>query len=248
MTAQAYSELMNEDNTEFAKCPLKWNCEKCDKSLCLRIVAVADLPTRCGRFNVIGFMNNKDKKDHIMLVKGEVIGGDGILTRLHSSCVTGDALGSLRCDCRSQLEKSLTMIQRAKSGVLLYMQQEGRGIGLTNKIRAYMLQDRGDDTYEANVDLGFKADERDYEVAAAMLGRLHIRSVKLLTNSPEKIAAMERYGVKIIKRIPLETRPNRYNRSYLETKKTRFGHLLSLRSTNEKSNSSSKDPTESIVH
>jgi GTP cyclohydrolase II len=235
MTVPAYGELMNEDSAQFARCPLKWDCAKCDKSLCLRIVAVADLPTRCGRFNVIGFMNNKDKKDHIMLVKGDVIGRDGVLTRLHSSCATGDALGSLRCDCRSQLEKSLTMIQRAKFGVLLYMQQEGRGIGLTNKIRAYMLQDRGDDTYDANVDLGFKADERDYEVAAAMLGRLHIRSIKLLTNNPEKIAALEHYGVKIIERIPLETRPNKYNRVYLETKKARFGHLLSLRNTLDES-------------
>jgi len=129
----------------------------------------------------------------------------------------------------------LTMIHRAKLGISLYMQQGGRGIGLTNKIRAYMLQDRGDDTYEVNVDLGFKADERDYEVAATMLGRLHIRSIKLLTNNPEKIAALERYGVKITRRIPLETRSNRYNRRYLETKKTRLGHFLSLRSTPGKS-------------
>jgi GTP cyclohydrolase II len=220
--------MLDEDNAEFAKCPLKWDCDKCDKSLCLKIVAVADLPTRCGRFTVVAFTNNKDKKDHIMLLKGNVVGRENVLTRLHSSCVTGDALGSLRCDCRAQLEKSLTMIEREKVGVLLYLQQEGRGIGLTNKIKAYMLQDMGDDTYQANIDLGFKPDERQYEIPAAILTRFNIKSIRLLTNNPEKIECLERYGVKIKERVPLETRPNKYNRSYLETKKTRLGHLLSV--------------------
>lgn len=223
-----YREMLNEDNADFARCPLKWDCDKCDKTLCLRIVAIADLPTRCGRFSVVAFTNNKDKKDHIMLLKGNVMGRENVLTRLHSSCVTGDALGSLRCDCRSQLEKSLTMIEKEKAGVLLYLQQEGRGIGLTNKIKAYMLQDMGDDTYQANIDLGFKADEREYEIPAAMLTRFSIKSIRLLTNNPEKIEGLERYGVKIKERVPLETRPNKYNRPYLQTKKARLGHLLSV--------------------
>jgi 3,4-dihydroxy 2-butanone 4-phosphate synthase/GTP cyclohydrolase II len=174
-------------------------------------------------------MNNKDKKDHIMVVKGNVLHGESVLTRLHSSCVTGDALGSLRCDCGPQLSLAMHKIEREGRGILLYMQQEGRGIGLTNKIITYMLQDLGADTYEANVDLGFKADERDYEVAAAMLTSLDVKSIRLLTNNPEKIAQLKRFGVEVKERIPLETRPTKYNWSYLETKKARFGHILSLR-------------------
>jgi GTP cyclohydrolase II len=195
----------------------------------LRIVALADFPTQHGHFNILGYLNNKDKKDHIMVVKGNVVHGEDVLTRLHSSCVTGDALGSLRCDCGPQLAKALNKLEKAGRGILLYMQQEGRGIGLTNKIITYMLQDLGADTYDANVDLGFKADERDYEVAAAMLKSLDVRSIRLLTNNPEKIVQLRRFGVGVKERVPLETRPTKYNRSYLETKKTRFGHILSLR-------------------
>jgi GTP cyclohydrolase II len=232
MTESGFMQMMRQDTEEYNTCPLHWDCEKCDKSLCLRIVAVADFPTIHGHFKIIGFLNNKDKKDHIMLVKGNVAGRENILTRLHSSCVTGDALGSLRCDCGPQLAKSLTQIDKEGCGLLLYMQQEGRGIGLTNKIRAYMLEDLGEDTYDANVDLGFKPDERSYELAAAMLKRFNVRSLRLLTNNPGKITELERYGVKINERVPLEISPNKYNRSYLETKKTRFGHLLSLQTAN----------------
>lgn len=231
MIDSSYKELMKRDTEEFNSCVLKWDCENCDKTLCLRIVALADFPTRHGHFNVVGFLNNKDKKDHIMVVKGNVVHGENILTRLHSSCVTGDALGSMRCDCGPQLAKSLTIMEREGLGALLYMQQEGRGIGLTNKIITYMLQDLGADTYDANVDLGFKADERQYEIAAAMLRSLDIRGIRLLTNNPSKIVELSRYGVEVRERIPLEVRPNKYNRSYLETKKTRFGHFLSLRTT-----------------
>ena len=227
-------DMMKQDTEIYNNCPLKWECERCDKQLCLRIVAVADFPTCDGHFKLIAFFNNKDRKDHIMVVKGSIVGKENVLTRLHSSCVTGDALGSLRCDCGPQLSKSLKEIDREGLGVLLYMQQEGRGIGLTNKIRAYMLEDLGEDTYEANVDLGFKPDERDYEVAAAMLKRFDIRSIRILTNNPGKIEQLERYGVKISERVPLQVRPNRYNRSYLQTKKTRFGHLLTVSAKSRK--------------
>lgn len=229
MIEKSYKQIMEKDTQEYNSCPLKWDCENCDKSLCLRIVALADFPTQHGHFNILGYLNNKDKKDHIMVVKGNVVHGEDVLTRLHSSCVTGDALGSLRCDCGPQLAKALNKLEKAGRGILLYMQQEGRGIGLTNKIITYMLQDLGADTYDANVDLGFKADERDYEVAAAMLKSLDVRSIRLLTNNPEKIVQLRRFGVGVKERVPLETRPTKYNRSYLETKKTRFGHILSLR-------------------
>jgi len=234
MKQSSYRRIMNRLDEEYKSCKFKWDCENCDKTLCLRIAAIADFPTMYGHFGVIAFMNNKDKKDHIMVVKGDVVQGEGVLTRLHSSCVTGDVLGSLRCDCGPQLSKSLQMIEKEGLGILLYMQQEGRGIGLTNKIRAYMLQDSGSDTYEANIDLGFQPDERQYELAAAMLSKLGVKSIKLLTNNPEKIRELESFGVVIKKRIPLETRPSRYNRSYLQTKKERFGHLLSIESLSEK--------------
>jgi 3,4-dihydroxy 2-butanone 4-phosphate synthase/GTP cyclohydrolase II len=242
MVQASYNEMLKQDIDEYNSCALKWDCKNCDKTLCLRIIAIADFPTQRGHFNVVGFLNNKDKKDHIMVVKGNIFHGENILTRLHSSCVTGDALGSLRCDCGDQLDLSLDMIERQGLGILLYMQQEGRGIGLTNKIRAYMLEDAGEDTYDANVDLGFKPDERSYELAAAMLKKFDVRSIRLLTNNPAKITELERYGVKIEERVPIETHPNKYNRAYLETKKTRFGHLLSLRTTTGKPKRSANHP------
>jgi GTP cyclohydrolase II len=228
MAERYYLDMMKQDTDVYNSCPLNRDCENCDKHLCLRIVAVADFPTREGHFNLVAFVNNKDKKDHIMIVKGNVIGRENMLTRVHSSCVTGDALGSLRCDCGPQLAKSLRKIDKEGRGVLLYMQQEGRGIGLMNKIRTYMLEDLGEDTYESMVDLGFKPDERDYEVAAAMLNRFDIKSIRLMTNNPGKIEQLERYGVRISERVPVQIRPNKYNRFYLQTKKTRFGHLLSV--------------------
>ncbi len=234
MRHSSYQRIMDTLDKEYKSCNFKWDCENCDRKLCLRIAAIADFPTTYGHFEIIAFTNNKDGKDHLMLVKGSVIHGKSILTRLHSSCVTGDVLGSLRCDCGPQLSKSLQMIEKEGLGILLYMQQEGRGIGLTNKIKAYMLQDAGDDTYEANVDLGFEPDERQYELAAAMLSKLNVKSIRLLTNNPEKMKQLKSYGVVVKERIPLETRPNKYNRSYLQTKKERFGHFLSLRSTPRK--------------
>jgi 3,4-dihydroxy 2-butanone 4-phosphate synthase/GTP cyclohydrolase II len=228
----SYDEILKEDAEEYGSCEFDWNCEKCYKSLCLRIVALANFPSRYGFFKVVAFENNKDGKDHIMVVKGDVEGAENVLTRVHSSCVTGDVLGSLRCDCGDQLEKALQMIEKEGQGVLLYMQQEGRGIGLTNKIKAYMYQDRGIDTYSANVLLGFPADPRTYELAAAMLKKFRILSIRLLTNNPQKIRDLEEFGVRIKERIPIEIPPNSFNRFYLETKKDKFGHLLSL-STDE---------------
>lgn len=228
MEESSYYRIMEVNAQEHSSCPFKWDCENCYKSLCLRIVAVADFPTASGRFKIIGFTNNKDKKDHIAVVKGDVVGKESVLTRLHSSCLTGDVLGSLRCDCGPQLRRSVSLIEQDGMGVLLYMQQEGRGIGLTSKLKAYMLQDLGSDTYDANVSLGFKPDERQYELAAAMLSKLRVRNIRLLTNNPQKVKELQKYGVKIEERVPLEIPPNQYNRAYLETKKARFGHLLSL--------------------
>ena len=155
-------------------------------------------------------------------------GKDGVLTRLHSSCLTGDALGSLRCDCGPQLQTALALLEQEKHGIHLYMQQEGRGIGLVNKIRAYQLQDAGFDTYDANLHLGFEPDERDYEVSATMLDKLGIQSVRLLTNNPDKVKQLERYGVEVTERVPLEVPAQEHDERYMRTKKERFGHKLRL--------------------
>ncbi len=217
MEISSYHRIVERDTREHDSCPFEWDCGNCYKSLCLRIVAVADFPTAYGRFRLLGFTNNKDGKDHIAVVKGDVVNRESVLTRLHSSCLTGDVLGSLRCDCGPQLRNSLAMIEEEEVGALLYMQQEGRGIGLTNKIKAYMLQDSGSDTYDANVGLGSKLDERQYELSAAMLSKLEVRSIRLLTNNPRKVRELRRYGVKVEERVPLEIPPNEYNRAYLET-------------------------------
>ncbi len=196
--------------------------------ICVRIVAVADLPSRFGRFQIVGFWNNRDGKEHIAIVHGDVIGQENVVTRLHSECLTGDALGSLRCDCRDQLEAAMRRIANEKSGLLLYLRQEGRGIGLLNKLRAYALQDLGLDTVEANVALGFRDDERDYAVAAHMLHSLGVRSVQLLTNNPAKIEGLRQHGVQVAGRLPHVMPANPHNRFYLETKATRSGHWLDL--------------------
>jgi 3,4-dihydroxy 2-butanone 4-phosphate synthase/GTP cyclohydrolase II len=218
---------MDRDTEEHNSCLFEWDCEKCDRSLCLQIVAIADFPSTHGHFKILAFTNNKDGKDHTVVVKGDVSNKESVLTRLHSSCLTGDVFGSLRCDCGNQLCNALSMIEQEGLGVVLYMQQEGRGIGLTNKIRAYMLQDSGVDTYNANVLLGFQPDERQYEIAAAMLTKLAVKSVRLLTNNPMKIRGLEKYGIQVMERVGLEVPPNEHNRAYLTAKK-RFGHFLSL--------------------
>lgn len=194
--------------------------------VCVRVVAMAELPTRFGDFHIIAFENNRDGKEHVAITKGDVIGADDLPVRLHSECLTGDTLGSLRCDCRDQLEASLIAIGQMEKGMVLYLRQEGRGIGLINKIRAYSLQDQGLDTVEANLALGFRDDERDYAVAAHMLMSLKIQSVRLMTNNPKKITQLTRYGIQVNGRIPHIMPPNEHNRFYLETKATKSGHMI----------------------
>jgi GTP cyclohydrolase II len=194
--------------------------------ICVRIVAMAELPTRFGNFHIIAFENNRDGKDHVAITHGDVIGASNVPVRLHSECLTGDALGSLRCDCRDQLETALKAIGQMDRGLVLYLRQEGRGIGLTNKIRAYSLQDQGLDTVEANLALGFRDDERDYAVAAHMLMSLKIDSIQLMTNNPKKIDQLRQYGIQVNGRIPHIMLPNEYNRFYLETKAAKSGHMI----------------------
>ncbi len=194
--------------------------------ICVKVDAVADLPTRFGRFRIVAFWNNRDGKEHVALVHGDVLGASNVLTRLHSECLTGDALGSLRCDCRDQLAVALQRIAQEPCGVLLYLRQEGRGIGLLNKVRAYALQDRGLDTVDANLALGFRDDERDYAVAAHMLASLTIRSVRLLTNNPRKVDELQKHGIAVEGRVPHVIPANEWNRFYLETKANRSGHFI----------------------
>ena len=202
-------------------------CEGIGKdNVCVRVVAMAELPTRFGDFHIIAFENNRDGQEHVAIVKGDVIGAQDVPVRLHSECLTGDALGSLRCDCRDQLETSLMAIGQMERGMVLYLRQEGRGIGLINKIRAYSLQDQGLDTVEANHALGFRDDERDYAVAAHMLRSLKIESVRLITNNPKKIRQLVDYGIQVSGRIPHIMEPNEYNRFYLETKAAKSGHMI----------------------
>ncbi len=197
-----------------------------EQKVCVRIAAVVDLPSRFGRFQVVGFWNNRDGRDHVAIVHGNPIGREDVPTRLHSECLTGDALGSLRCDCRDQLEVSLRAIAAHDCGIVLYLRQEGRGIGLLNKLRAYGLQDRGMDTVEANLALGFRDDEREYSIAAHMLHSLRVKSVQLMTNNPKKVAELVQHGVAVAGRLPHMIPPNEFNRFYLETKRDRSGHLL----------------------
>ena len=194
--------------------------------VCVRIVGVAELPTRFGDFRIVGFWNNRDAKEHIAIIKGDVLSATDVPTRLHSECLTGDVVGSLRCDCRDQLIMALKKIGREERGIVLYLRQEGRGIGLLNKIRAYSLQDQGLDTVEANLALGFRDDERDYSIAAHMLKSLTVESVKLMTNNPRKVGDLVSYGINVTGRLPHVIPPNLHNRFYLETKATRSGHFI----------------------
>jgi GTP cyclohydrolase II len=194
--------------------------------VCVRIEAIADLPSRFGDFQIVAFSNTRDRKEHVAVIKGQVLHGESVPVRLHSECLTGDAIGSLRCDCRDQLEAALKMLGRMDTGILLYLRQEGRGIGLVNKVRAYSLQDAGLDTVQANEALGFHDDERDYAVAAHMLRSLKVRSIRLITNNPRKMQQLAALGISILDRIPHVMEPNEYNRFYLETKATKSGHWI----------------------
>ncbi|MBN1384158.1 MAG: bifunctional 3,4-dihydroxy-2-butanone-4-phosphate synthase/GTP cyclohydrolase II [Elusimicrobia bacterium] len=240
--ASVICEIMNEDGT-MARMPQLLKFAGKHK---LKIITIAQLieyrrrtekliekitstnfPTRYGNFILHSYIDKLTGENHIALVKGNVRNKKNVLVRVHSSCLTGDTLHSVRCDCGDQLEKSMQLIQKEGKGVLLYIHQEGRGIGLANKIKAYELQDMGYDTVEANIKLGFKPDLRDYGIGAQILADLGLSTIKLLTNNPKKIVGLEGYGLKVTKRIPVKVKPrSKFARKYLKTKKEKFGHLL----------------------
>jgi len=235
-------EIMNDDGTmarvphlqEFAKKhALKIITVKdliayrIKKESLVRRVAVTKLPTAYGdEFTAILYANDIDRQNHVALVKGAISPDDEVLVRVHSECLTGDVFGSLRCDCGEQLHNAMNMIAREGKGIILYMRQEGRGIGLEGKLKAYELQDKGKDTVEANLALGFKADLRDYGVGAQILRDLGVRKIRLLTNNPKKIIGLEGYGLTVVKRLPIEMHPHPKNINYLKIKKAKLGHLL----------------------
>jgi 3,4-dihydroxy 2-butanone 4-phosphate synthase/GTP cyclohydrolase II len=191
-------------------------------------VAGPSLPTEAGDFRIFGYRNTVTGEEHVALVMGRINPDEPVLVRVHSQCLTGDVFASRRCDCGLQLEAAMTLIAAEGSGVLLYLLQEGRGIGLFNKLRAYELQDQGEDTVEANIHLGFKADPRDYGTGAQILVDLGVRQMRLMTNNPKKYTALRGFGLEIAERVPLEMTPTDSNRHYLEVKKLKMGHLLKL--------------------
>jgi 3,4-dihydroxy 2-butanone 4-phosphate synthase/GTP cyclohydrolase II len=242
-SAGVICEIMNDDGT-MARLP---DLEKFAQKHGLKIATVADiiayrmrkeifvhnaaetvLPTPFGDFKAIAFVNDIDDYEHLALVKGEIDPEKEVLVRVHSQCLTGDTFGSYRCDCGAQLEKAMELVQKEGLGVILYMQQEGRGIGLANKLKAYALQEKGRDTVEANEELGFEADLRDYGVGAQILVSLGVRKMRLMTNNPKKIIGLDGYGLEVIDRVPIEIEPRPENKEYLLTKCEKLGHLMKM--------------------
>jgi 3,4-dihydroxy 2-butanone 4-phosphate synthase/GTP cyclohydrolase II len=202
-----------------------------NKESLVRRIVTATIPTKYGGvFEAIAYENDVDSYHHIALVKGEIGPDDTVLVRVHSQCLTGDVFGSKRCDCEEQLHTAMAMVEREGKGVIVYMRQEGRGIGLVNKLRAYCLQDTGKDTVEANEALGFKADMRDYGIGAQILADLGLHKIRLMTNNPRKIIGLEGYGIEVVERVPIETKPHQENIEYLKAKAKKMGHLLSIKS------------------
>lgn len=193
----------------------------------VRYVESSKLPTKWGEFDMHGFEDSDKDKEHVLLSMGDVSSAEPVLARVHSECLTGDAMFSMRCDCGSQLQASLQLIAEKGRGVLLYLRQEGRGIGLLNKIKAYKLQDQGADTVEANERLGFGADMRDYSICKVMMAHMDIQQVRLMTNNPRKVNALTDQGIEVVERIPLQTGQNPHNEKYLATKAGKLGHLMS---------------------
>jgi 3,4-dihydroxy 2-butanone 4-phosphate synthase/GTP cyclohydrolase II len=236
-------EVMNDDGTmarrpqleEFAKEQGLKICTIADiiayrikNETLVREVVRAQLPTAYGDFQLIGFENDIDHKEHVALVKGEIDPDEPVLVRVHSECLTGDVLHSSRCDCGDQIHRAMEMIEEEGRGVIIYMRQEGRGIGLINKLKAYHLQDRGRDTVEANVELGFAPDLRDYGIGAQILVSLGVRKMKMMTNNPKKIIGLEGYALEIVERVPIEIPPTEASKKYLRTKKEKMGHILEV--------------------
>jgi len=192
----------------------------------IHLEEVVDMPTKYGNFRLAAFSQNNSSDVHLALIKGEWAENESVMVRVHSSCVTGDILHSLRCDCGEQLELAMKMIEKEGKGVVLYMQQEGRGIGLINKLKAYKLQEQGLDTVEANLQLGFKMDQRDYGIGAQILRQLNIQKIRLISNNPKKRVGLIGYGLEIVENIPVVACPNTHNEKYLRTKKDKMGHEL----------------------
>jgi len=236
-------EIMNEDGTMARRAQLEDFAATHGLKICtiadiiayrirneilVREVVRAKLPTEFGIFELVGFDNDIDDKEHVALVKGEITPDEPVLVRVHSECLTGDIFHSVRCDCGDQLHRAMEMIEEEGKGVIVYMRQEGRGIGLINKLKAYHLQDKGRDTVEANIELGFPVDLRDYGIGAQILVYLGVRKMKLMTNNPKKIIGLEGYGLEIVERISIEIPPTKENKKYLKTKKDKMGHILEV--------------------